>query len=115
VQFEELVALSPAILGPPTPISTVFEPYLSIFVDAQDRIISDMVTTYRQQRGHPPPDQSDRVTHLLPSSTELFYFYRDALERCAQLSNKSPFLDLCGVFKKWLKVYSEEVLAASLK
>jgi hypothetical protein len=51
---------------------------------------------------------------LLPSSTELFYFYKETMERCAQLSTKGPFLDLCTVFKKWLKVYAEEVLGGYL-
>lgn len=52
---------------------------------------------------------------VLASSTSLFYLYREALDRCAQLSNRSPLLDLCGVFRKWLKVYSEDVLTGSLK
>lgn len=59
-------------------------------------------------------DGDEESQGILPSSTELIYFYRETLERCALLSNKSPFLDLCSVFKKWLKVYAEDILAKSL-
>lgn len=74
------------------------------------------MSSYRKPLPSPPGHQQDREeSRILPSSTELFYFYRETLERCAKLSNKSPFLDLCGVYKKWLKVYAEEVLGNSLK
>ena len=56
----------------------------------------------------------DNPSSVLPSSTELFYFYREALERVANLSNGKPLLALCNVYKKWLKVYAEEVLIGSL-
>jgi hypothetical protein len=45
---------------------------------------------------------------------ELFHFYRETLERCAQLSTRVTFLELCSVYKKWLKVYAEEVLGGYL-
>lgn len=56
----------------------------------------------------------DNPSAVLPSSSELFYFYREALERCAKLSIRQPLLDLCRVYRKWLKVYAEDVLAGSL-
>lgn len=57
---------------------------------------------------------SDNPSSVLPSSTELFYFYREALERVAGLSAGKPLLDLSGVYRKWLRVYAEEVLAGAL-
>lgn len=57
---------------------------------------------------------SDNPSAVLPSSTELFYFYREALERCAKLSTRQPLLDLCKVYRKWLKTYAENVLTAAL-
>jgi len=36
-KFEELVKMSPSLIGQPQTIATVFDPYLSIFVDAQDK------------------------------------------------------------------------------
>lgn len=71
-----------------------------------------MVSSFTASRMSLSP--SDNPSAVLPSSTELFYFYRETLEKCAKLSNKQPLLDLCNVFKRWLKVYAEEVLAASL-
>lgn len=80
-----------------------------------------MIQTYRNQPristdvprgGHGEEPEDDNS--VLSSSAELFYFYRETLERCAQLSVRSPFLDLCNVFRKWLRVYAEDVLAKSL-
>lgn len=47
-------------------------------------------------------------TTVLPSSTELFYFYAQNLEQCAKLSNRKPLWDLLAVHKKWLKIYAGE-------
>jgi hypothetical protein len=97
---------------PALPISTVFEPYLGIVVNAQDKILSEMFRGFTSSRISLSP--SDNPSAVLPSSSELFYFYREALERCAKLSIRQPLLDLCRVYRKWLKVYAEDVLAASL-
>jgi hypothetical protein len=43
---------------------------------------------------------------VLPSSTELFYFYGQSLEQCAKLSTGKPLYDLCNVHKKWLRIYA---------
>lgn len=59
-------------------------------------------------------DQTIKSPSILPSSTELFYFYRETLESCAKLSTKGTFMELCNVYKKWLKVYAEEVLGGAL-
>lgn len=48
--------------------------------------------------------QSDSA--VLPSSTELFYFYGQSLEQCAKLSAGRPLFDLSNVHKKWLKIYA---------
>lgn len=122
IQFEKITGLSPITHGSAVvSIVSVFEPYLGIFVDAQDRTLSDMINGWRNRKtssdvsreaedGQPSP----KSTGILPSSTELFYFYRETLESCAKLSTKSTFLELCNVYKKWLKVYAEEVLGGAL-
>ena len=51
---------------------------------------------------------------VLPSSTELFYFYRLTLEQCARLSTRQPFRDLCSVFARYLRAYADEVLRPGL-
>lgn len=43
---------------------------------------------------------------VLPSSTELFYFYGQSLEQCAKLSTGQALFDLCTLHKKWLRVYA---------
>ena len=79
-----------------------------------------MLASYRKPlpslptRDHDFENDSESSSSVLPSSTELFYYYRETLERCAKLSTKGPFLDLCKVYKKWLRVYAEEVLGGSL-
>ncbi|KAM0789531.1 hypothetical protein ACM66B_000346 [Microbotryomycetes sp. NB124-2] len=113
--FETIAGMSAVRSGSrgiATPISVVFEPYLGIFVDAQDKAFSEMLQGFTSSRISISP--ADNPSSVLPSSTDLFHAYREALERCAKLSVRQPLLDLCKVYRKWLKVYAEDVLAASL-
>ncbi len=107
-----------------TTISSVFEPYLGIYIDAQDKTLSDMVGTYRrmgtslargsgEDSGAMESAEPDHQT-VLPSSTELFYFYRQTLEQCAKISARKPLRDLSSVFKKWLRIYANDVLKQGL-
>ena len=43
---------------------------------------------------------------VLPSSTELFYFYGQTLDQCAKYTNGEAMARLAKVFGKWLKIYS---------
>ncbi|POY71074.1 hypothetical protein BMF94_5831 [Rhodotorula taiwanensis] len=113
--FEEILRLSQISYGvveADQPISSVFEPHLGVFVEAQDKTLSEMMQNFVSSRISISP--SDNPSAVLPSSTELFYFYREALERCAKLSTRQPMLDLCKVYRKWLKTYAENVLTAAL-
>jgi hypothetical protein len=76
------------------------------------RILSDMISNFTSSRVSISP--SDNPSAVLPSSTELFYFYREALDKCAKLSIRQPLLDLCRVYRKWLKIYAEDVLGGAL-
>jgi hypothetical protein len=61
-------------------------------------------------------DSAPLMVH--PSSTELYYFIRHNLEQCANLGRTGTgkaLFDLLGIHKKWLKVYAEDVLLASMK
>ncbi|KAK0462599.1 Vps53-like protein [Desarmillaria tabescens] len=127
--FPDLLAVSDLPTGSIKPITTAFEPHMGVFVDAQDRALADMLAPHRkgrtansQPRGSleatsTPIDADDNGSPLavLPSSTELFYFYGQSLEQCAKLSAGQPLFDLCSLHKKWLKIYAEDVLIASLK
>lgn len=45
---------------------------------------------------------------VLPSSTELFYFYGQTMEQCGKYTTGEPMKKLGNVFAKWLKIYSGE-------
>lgn len=150
LKFTELLSAAPV---PPVPsslgsntaiprISTVFEPYLSIFVDAQDRTLSGMIRSFRRGgagRSAPSTTASaagwtekestgeegkETDASVLASSTELFIFYRQALDQALRLVPPSrkpgaaapPALlrELAGVFKKHLRSYATDVLVPAL-
>jgi len=50
---------------------------------------------------------------VMPSSTELFYFYAQSLEQCAKLSTGQALFDLYRVQKKWLKIYAGQFMITS--
>ncbi|KAG8214105.1 Vps53-like protein [Butyriboletus roseoflavus] len=125
--------------SPPTvqiqSMSSAFEPHLGVFVDAQDKALADMLAPHRGPKTRSSvdttskpstttstpraslstPDEPEPAPIVLPSSTELFYFYAQSLDQCAKLSTGQALFDLCGVQKKWLKIYAEDVLSPKLK
>lgn len=58
-------------------------------------------------------DENDSPTLILPSSTDLFYFYAQSLEQCAKLSTGQALFDLCSLHKKWLRIYAGELKFAA--
>ncbi|KAF9172950.1 Vacuolar protein sorting-associated protein 53 [Mortierella sp. AD011] len=92
-------------------ISSCFEPYLSLYIEAEDKALEDKINGFKLQE--PVPEDDLSVT-VLASSTDIFLFYKSALTNCAKLSRKKPFLDLCTVFGKWLRVYANDVLLSKL-
>lgn len=75
------------------------------------RALEEKINGFKVQEPVPEDDLSITV---LASSTDIFLFYKSALTNCAKLSRKKPFLDLCKVFGKWLRVYANEVLLSKL-
>jgi vacuolar protein sorting-associated protein 53 len=130
VQFATIVCFSSQL--EPKSISSAFDAHMGIFVDAQDkcvfpsswyylsphsyfRALSEMISAYRGARSRPSfeskplsptGDDAEPPVSVLPSSTELFYFYGQNLEQCAKLSNKGPLFDLSTLHKKWLRIYA---------
>jgi hypothetical protein len=92
---------------------------MKVFVDAQDKALSDMLSAYRGNRSRPSLEgasvESETPVSVLPSSTELFYFYAQILEQCRRYSTGRGMKDLAGVLAKWLRIYSDDVLIASMK
>lgn len=90
-------------------ISEAFEPYLSLWVESQDRQLASLIPKYRQQ---PVRNLDEDFTPqlVIPSSTELFQFYRLTLAQCAKLSTGASLLDLSKTFAKYLDQYSQQIL-----
>lgn len=78
------------------------------------RALSGMMSQYRGTKSRssleatPRTSEDDAAAHalVLPSSTELFYFYAQNLEQCAKLFTGQPLYDLCQLHKKWLRIYA---------
>lgn len=91
------------------PISDAFEPYLSLWVEAQDKELAALIPQYKA-RPTKPADEDFSSQHVIASSTELFNFYRLSLAQCAKLSTGQPLLDLSRVFGRYLDQYAQQVL-----
>lgn len=90
-------------------VSEAFEPYLSVWVDAQDKQLSALIPKYRQQPIK-PPDEEFTSELVIPSSTDLFTFYRHSLSQCAKLSTGNSLIELAKVFAKYLDQYAQQIL-----
>ncbi|KAN0103653.1 Vps53-like, N-terminal domain containing protein [Russula decolorans] len=120
-----LQATSPTPARPLQSISSSFEPHMGVYVQHQDRAIADLLAPHRgsntrasldtNQSNSTADDAGQTAIVVLPSSTELFYVYGQTLEGCATLSTGRPLFDLLEVFKKWLRVYAEEVLMSQMR
>jgi hypothetical protein len=94
-------------------ISEAFEPYLSIWVESQDKQLATLIPRYRMQ----PIRQPDEEFHsqlVMPSSTELFHHYRITFAQCAKLSTGNKLLELSKTFAKYLDLYAQQVLFHAL-
>ncbi|KAL7659763.1 Vacuolar protein sorting-associated protein 53 [Aspergillus niger] len=90
-------------------ISEAFEPYLSVWVEAQDKQLAALIPKYRQQPAKPPDEEFD--SHIvISSSTDLFTFYRHSLQQCAKLSTGASLAELAKVFAKYLDQYAQVLL-----
>ena len=68
-----------------------------------------MIPKYRQQPPR-PPDEDFSPQMVIPSSTELFNFYRLILAQCAKLSPGARLVELTKVFAKYLDQYAQQIL-----
>ena len=94
-------------------ISEAFEPYLSLWVEAQDEQLSTLLPRYKQASLR-NLDEDFSPQSVISSSTELFQFYRLTLAQCAKLSTGIRLQELSRVFAKYLDQYSQQVLFFSL-
>ncbi|SPO26269.1 related to VPS53 - subunit of VP51-54 complex, required for protein sorting [Ustilago trichophora] len=86
-------------------LSAIFDPYLGVFVEAQDRALSEMLFsidvkgTHLARRLWRQPQQGGGGGDIGTVRT---------------LSNREPLRDLYEVYRKWLRVYAEDVLRSAL-
>lgn len=95
-------------------ISVAFEPYLSLWVDAQDRQLAAMIPKYRTQ-SLLPADEEFSPQAVIQSAIELFHFYKLTLSQCAKLSTGDRLLDLSKAFGRYLDEYAQQVLLHTLQ
>ena len=90
-------------------ISDAFEPYLSVWVEAQDKHLAIMMPKYKQE---PPQKQDEEFSPqmVITSSTDLFNFYRLTLSQCAKLSTGARLSELSKVFARYLDQYAQQIL-----
>jgi hypothetical protein len=91
-------------------ISDAFEPYLSIWVESQDKQLSTLIPKYRQQHIR-NPEEEFHPQLVIHSSTELLHHYRVTLAQCAKLSTGGRLLELSQTFGKYLDAYAQQVLS----
>ena len=95
-------------------ISVSFEPYLSLWVDSQDKALAVMIPKYKTQPLI-PADEEFSPQAVIPSAIELFHFYKLTLSQCAKLSTGERLLDLSRTLAKYLDEYAQQVLVAILQ
>ncbi|KAK3329525.1 Vps53-like protein [Apodospora peruviana] len=95
-------------------ISVAFEPYLSLWVESQDRALAAMIPRYRSQPLISDDDEFSPQA-VVPSAIELFHFYKLTLSQCAKLSTGERLLDLTKTLAKYLDEYAQQVLLTILQ
>lgn len=95
-------------------ISAAFEPYLSLWVESQDRLLAATIPKYRSQPAL-RPDEEFSPQAVMTSAIELFHLYKLTLSQCAKLSTGERLLDLCKTLAKYLDEYAQQVLLHTLQ
>lgn len=95
-------------------ISVAFEPYLSLWVDSQDKQLAAMIPKYKNQPLIPEDDEFSSQA-VIQSAIELFHFYKLTLSQCAKLSTAERLLDLSRILAKYLDEYAQQVLLHKLQ
>lgn len=90
-------------------ISEAFEPYMSLWIESQDKQLATLIPRYRQQPLRNPEEEFSAQS-VATSSTELFHFYRLTLAQCAKLSTGTRLMELSKTFAKYLDQYGQQVL-----
>lgn len=95
-------------------ISVAFEPYLSLWVESQDKALAAMIPKYKNG----PliaEDEEFSSNGVIPSAIELFQVYKITLSQCAKLSTGDRLYDLAKILAKYLEEYAQQILLGVLQ
>ncbi|EDQ87874.1 uncharacterized protein MONBRDRAFT_26906 [Monosiga brevicollis MX1] len=100
-------------------ISHVFSECLDIYVSAQEENLNQMLDQFardfKSALMFPDDDGShDEGAKVLPSSGDMFVFFRNSMVQCSSLSTGQPLFELYAVFKRVLGSYTEQILKANM-
>lgn len=72
-----------------------------------------MIDSYAQSDAK-ADEEDDGTMSVLPSSTDLFYFYRETLAQCSKFSTGKALFDLSKLFAKHLNSYCNTIILGGL-
>ncbi|XP_074604263.1 vacuolar protein sorting 53 [Brevipalpus obovatus] len=95
-------------------ISQCFEPHLKIYVEAQEKNLSQLIEQFVDDFVKKKSVPANGNAEVLASAGVLFSQYKNCLVQCVQLSTGQPLVDLSFKFKKNLEDYAYKVLSNNL-
>lgn len=98
-------------------ISSVFGPYLSIWVQEQDKMLNTKFVEFAATSQLPPElakDITANIPNIAITSTELFKTYHKLLSQILKLTNGDTIASLARVFNKYLFEYLNRILTPML-
>ena len=100
-------------------ISSCFEPYLYIYIESQDRNLSELIGKFQEDfAAQIQRLKSDaaaaRESGVLGSCADLFVYYKKCMVQCSQLSTGQPMVALAKLFQKYLREYATKILTNNL-
>ncbi|XP_073159047.1 vacuolar protein sorting-associated protein 53 A [Henckelia pumila] len=90
-------------------ISSCFEPYLTVYVELEERTLMEHLEKLIQEETWETEEGSQ--TNILSSSMQVFLIIRRTLKRCSALTKKQTLFNLIKVFERVLKAYATKLFA----
>ena len=97
-------------------ISICFEPYLYIYIESQDRNLSELIGKFQEDFAAQVQQMKSATAEcgVLASCADLFVYYKKCMVQCSQLSTGEPMVALGKLFQKYLREYSSKILSSHL-
>ncbi|KAI5955723.1 VPS53 [Candida jiufengensis] len=94
-------------------ISSIFEPYLSIWVQEQEKLLNSKILEFSSVSQLPAElakDINANIPNVAVTSTELFKTFHKILSQILKLSNGEILINLARLFNKYLFEYVNKIL-----